>query len=125
MTQSSLQHMTYYFIPVYSVLQPLSYLDIRKDLPTDVKACSSVLLHHCINSLPFGTGKFYLANMHYAVSSAWHPSNLDHSRAKVYCACSRWVGVVGHFFSHISFLFFLPLSEYRLKDCLKGLLSLK
>ena len=40
------------------------------------------------------------------------PTNLDHSRARAYCACSRcgW-GLFGHFFSHLSFLFFfLPLS---------------
>ena len=43
------------------------------------------------------------------------PTNLDHSRARAYCACSRcgW-GLFGHFFllSTIS-LFFLPLSGRR------------
>ena len=40
------------------------------------------------------------------------PTNLDESRARAYCACSRcgW-GLFGHFFlSSIIFLFFLPLS---------------
>ena len=42
-----------------------------------------------------------------------HPTNLDKSRAKTYCTCSRcgW-GLFGHFFlsSSIVSLFFLPLS---------------
>ena len=34
------------------------------------------------------------------------PTNLDNSRARAYCACSRcWWGVFGHFFSHLSFFF--------------------
>ena len=39
------------------------------------------------------------------------PTSLDDSRARAYYACSRcgW-GLFGHFFSHLSFLFFLPLS---------------
>ena len=39
------------------------------------------------------------------------PINLDKSRARAYCACS-WCGwgLFGHFFSGLSFLFFLPLS---------------
>ena len=39
------------------------------------------------------------------------PTNLDYSRARAYCACSRcgW-GLFGHFFSHLSFLFSLSLS---------------
>ena len=40
------------------------------------------------------------------------PTDLDYSRARAYCACSRcgW-GLFGHFFSHLSFsLLFLPLS---------------
>ena len=51
------------------------------------------------------------------------PTNLDNSRARVYCTCSRW-GLFGHFFlSSIFSLFFLTLWEtvrYRLKYCLKG-----
>ena len=41
------------------------------------------------------------------------PTNLDDSRARAYCACSRcgW-GLFGHFFSHLSF-FFLPLFGRR------------
>ena len=40
--------------------------------------------------------------------------NLDYSRARAYCACSRcgW-GYLDIFFSHLSFLFFLPLSGRR------------
>ena len=39
------------------------------------------------------------------------PSNLGHSRAKAYCACSRcgW-GLFGHFFSCLSFLSSFSLS---------------
>ena len=53
------------------------------------------------------------------------PTTLDNSRARAYCAYSRcgW-GLFGHFFSRLSFLFFLPLSG-RLKYCLKGPLSPK
>ena len=42
---------------------------------------------------------------------AGHPTNLDYSRAKAYCACSgcRW-GLLGHFFSRLSFLFSFSLS---------------
>ena len=37
-------------------------------------------------------------------------TNLDHSRARAYCACSgcRW-GLFGHFFSRLSFLFSFSL----------------
>ena len=37
------------------------------------------------------------------------PTNLDNSRARAYCACSRcgW-GLFGHFYSHLSFLFLSP-----------------
>ena len=39
------------------------------------------------------------------------PTNLDYSRARAYCACSRcgW-GLFGHFFSHLSFLYSFSLS---------------
>ena len=39
------------------------------------------------------------------------PINLDNSRARAYCACSRcgW-GLFGHFFSHLSLLFSFSLS---------------
>ena len=39
------------------------------------------------------------------------PTNLNYSRIRACCACSRcgW-GLFGHFFSRLSFLFFLPLS---------------
>ena len=42
------------------------------------------------------------------------PTNLDESRARAYCACSRcgW-GLFGHFFSRLSFVFLLPLSGRR------------
>ena len=35
-----------------------------------------------------------------------HPTNLDNSRTRAYCNCSRcgW-GLFGHFYSHLSFLF--------------------
>ena len=40
-----------------------------------------------------------------------HPTNLDYSRARVYCACSGcgW-GLLGHFFCCLSFLFSFSLS---------------
>ena len=39
------------------------------------------------------------------------PTNLDYSWARAYCTCSRcgW-GLFGHFFSHLSLLFFFSLS---------------
>ena len=38
-------------------------------------------------------------------------TSLDDSRARAYCACSRWGGgLYGHFFSHLSFLFSFSLS---------------
>ena len=58
------------------------------------------------------------------------PTNLDYSRARAYCACSRfgW-GLFGRFFSHLSLLFSSPslreTARYRLKYFLKGPLSLK
>ena len=40
-----------------------------------------------------------------------HPANLDNTRARAYCACSRCgLGLFGHFFSRLSFLFFLSPS---------------
>ena len=58
------------------------------------------------------------------------PTNLEDSRARDYCACSRCGrGLFEHIFlSSIFFLFFLPLLEmarYRLKFCLKGSLNPK
>ena len=39
------------------------------------------------------------------------PANLDKSRARAYCACSRCgLGLFGHFFSSLSFLFSFSLS---------------
>ena len=43
------------------------------------------------------------------------PTNLDYSRARAYCACSRCGcvgggGVFGHFFSHPTLLFSFSLS---------------
>ena len=39
------------------------------------------------------------------------PTNLDYSRARAYCACSRcgW-GLFGHFFSHLSHVYSFSLS---------------
>ena len=55
--------------------------------------------------------------------------NLDDSRARAYCACSRcgW-GLFGHFDSPLSFFSSSSLWEmarYRLKYCLKGPLTTK
>ena len=58
------------------------------------------------------------------------PTNLDKSRARAFCACSRcgW-GLFGHFFSRLSFLFLSPslweTARGGLKYCLKGPLSPK
>ena len=39
------------------------------------------------------------------------PTNLDNSRVRANCTCSRYgLELFGHFFSHISFLFFFSLS---------------
>ena len=43
------------------------------------------------------------------------PTYLTNSGARAYCACSRYgTGLFGHFFSHLSVLFSLPLSGRRL-----------
>ena len=61
----------------------------------------------------------------WVTSSAGASYNLDDSRARAYCACSRcgW-GLFGHFYSPLSFLSSFSLSletaRYRLKYCLKG-----
>ena len=58
------------------------------------------------------------------------PTNLDWSRTRAFCACSRcgW-GLFRHFFSCLSLLFPSPslweTARYRLKYCLKGPLSPK
>ena len=58
------------------------------------------------------------------------PTNLDYSRARAYCPCSRcgW-GLFGHFYSHLSFSPLSPslweTARYRLKYCLKGPLKPK
>ena len=58
------------------------------------------------------------------------PTNLDYSRARAYCPCSRcgW-GLFGHFYSHLSFSPLSPslweTARYRLKYCLKGPLNPK
>ena len=45
------------------------------------------------------------------------PTNLDKSRARAYCACSRcgW-GLFGHFFSRLSFHFSFSLLSGRRPD---------
>ena len=59
------------------------------------------------------------------------PTNLDESRVRAYCACSRcgW-GLFGHFYSPLSFLFSFSLSlwetaRYSLKYCLEEPLNPK
>ena len=56
------------------------------------------------------------------------PTNLDDSRARAYWACSR-MGLFGHFslIYHFSFLsaWLWETAPYRLKYCLKGLVSPK
>ena len=56
------------------------------------------------------------------------PANLDDSRARAYCACSRrgW-GLFGHFFSHLSFLSpsIWETARLKMKYCLKGPLNPK
>ena len=58
------------------------------------------------------------------------PTNLDYSRARAYCACSRcgW-GLCGHFTLIYPYSFLSPslweTARYRLKYCLKGPLSPK
>ena len=51
------------------------------------------------------------------------PTNLDDSRARAYCACSRCgFGLVWTFYSQLSFLLSPSLwdtARYRLKYCLK------
>ena len=45
-----------YFFSVYSILQPLCCSDLRTDLPSDARTCCFLLVHRCIDSLPFTTG---------------------------------------------------------------------
>ena len=54
------------------------------------------------------------------------PTNMDSSRARAYCACSR-CGGLDILSSIISFFSpsLLETAQYRLKYCLKGLLSPK
>ena len=54
------------------------------------------------------------------------PAYLDYSRARASALAVGAVGLFGHFFSHLSFLFSPCLWEttgYRLKYCLKGPLN--
>ena len=45
------------------------------------------------------------------LSVPWRPTNLDDSRARAYCACSRCGGgLFGHFYSSLSLLFSFSLS---------------
>ena len=56
------------------------------------------------------------------------PTNLDNSRAKAYCACSRcMLELVGYFFSHLSFSFLSvwKTAKYRPQYSLKKLLNPK
>ena len=40
------------------------------------------------------------------LSVPWRPTDLDNSRARNYCCCSRFkCGLFRHFFSRLSFLF--------------------
>ena len=49
------------------------------------------------------------------------PTDLDNSRARAYCACSRCgLGCFDIFLSSIFSLLFLSHSRYRLKYCHKG-----
>ena len=54
------------------------------------------------------------ANVLGKLSVPGRPTNLDNSRARAYCACSRcgW-GMFGHFFSRLSFLFSFSLFGRR------------
>ena len=55
------------------------------------------------------------------------PTNLYESIARAYCACSKLVGLFGHLFSLVYFLYpaLWETARYRLKCCLKGPLSPK
>ena len=58
------------------------------------------------------------------------PTNMNYSRARTYCACSRCgLGLFEHFSLIYHFLFFLPFSGRRsdidCKNCLKGSFSPK
>ena len=63
-----------------------------------------------------------------SASSAGVSYNLDDSRARAYCACSRceW-GLVGHIYSPLTPLssYLWETARYRLKYCLKGSLNPK
>ena len=49
------------------------------------------------------------------------PTNLDNSKARAYCACSRYGrGLFGHFFSHLLSPCLWETTRYRMKYCPKG-----
>ena len=52
-----------------------------------------------------------------------HPTNLDYSRARAYCACLDIFSVIYHFFFLSPSLW--ETARYRLKYCLKGPLGPK
>ena len=57
-------------------------------------------------------GKSGVAKVLGKLSVPVRPANLDYSRTRAYCACSRcgW-GLFGHFFSRLTISFFLLLWE--------------
>ena len=98
----------------------------------------------CMHTFMFFAAIFAKGNKYVQLDKGWsggakvlsklpvpgRPTNLDNSRARAYCACSRcgW-GLFG-LFSHLYRFSFLSPSlwetaRYRLKYCLKGTLSPK
>ena len=51
-----------FFALVYTVLQQVGSSELRRDLPTDARACCDLLVQRCINSLPFNSGRFQVIN---------------------------------------------------------------
>ena len=78
---------------------------------TDFKPSINAFVH---NNWQMSWNAAVFNKLHSIMPSLGASYNLDYSRARAYCACSRcgW-GWFGHFYSHLSFLLFLPLFGRR------------
>ena len=105
----------FFSLLVYILFFFLCYI-LSLNFQTPVTAAATV------NSIMFDwltDSIFHLANLGWSCGAKvlgklpvpGRPTNLDYSRARAYCACSRcgW-GLFGHFFSHLSLLFSFSLS---------------
>ena len=80
-----------------------SFLNITINPGFDTQSCHILLF---LLSLLLSSGG---AKMLGKLPVPWHPTTLDDSRTRAYCACNK-CGLFGHFFSRLSFLFSFSLS---------------